>query len=228
MPAWDTSWSASTRRHRQQPRSDGPPRNPPDEAGGSRPCSPGISSDSIIRVPPASFDPHYSEADARGALDAFVERTLTEDRAANVERRVVCDLPAHALLDAASDADLLVLGSRDLPGIRLVAGSHSSGRRSWPRSPTSSSCPAPPTCGTGGFAYGSMPSTSSSCGSCSSTRGACACRRGWQPPATVDQVRHAPHDIADGNEKVGPCGPALTSSGPRSGTMPSACREVEP
>ena len=46
--------------------------------------------------------------------------------------------------------------------------------------------PAPPTCGTSGSAYGSMPSASRSCRSYSSTRGACACRRRWLPPTRID------------------------------------------
>jgi nucleotide-binding universal stress UspA family protein len=76
------------------------------------------------RDPGESFTPRYSEADAREALDVIVERTLGRDVAQLVERQVVCDLPAHALLDAACDADLLVVGTRELHGLRRVlAGS---------------------------------------------------------------------------------------------------------
>lgn len=76
------------------------------------------------RDPGAPFDPHYNDARAREALDAIVERTLGPQQAESVDRRTVCDLPARALLDAARDADLLVVGSRDLHGIRrAIAGS---------------------------------------------------------------------------------------------------------
>jgi nucleotide-binding universal stress UspA family protein len=78
--------------------------------------------------PAASFDPHYTAADAEAALDAIVERTLAPERAANIERRVVCDVPSHALIDAACDADLLVLGNRDRHGIRAVLAAPVSSR----------------------------------------------------------------------------------------------------
>ena len=86
--------------------------------------------------PAAPFNPHYSEADGRKALDAVIERNLGPQGAEGVERRVVCDLPTHALLDAAGSADLLVVGSRDLHGIRRVlAGSVSSRCRRHPPCP---------------------------------------------------------------------------------------------
>ncbi len=68
--------------------------------------------------PGGHFDPHYTEADARAALDRIIERTLGPDPGVPVERRVVCDLPAPALIEAACDADLLVVGCRDRRGIR--------------------------------------------------------------------------------------------------------------
>lgn len=71
-----------------------------------------------------AFDPSYSETDALAALDGSIEAALGPARAGEVERRVVCDLPAHALLDAADGADLLVVGTRELHGLRRVlAGS---------------------------------------------------------------------------------------------------------
>ena len=73
--------------------------------------------------PEKTFDPDYGDAHARRALDAAVERALG-DRAGEVEREVVCDLPATALLDASKDADLLVVGARGLGSFRgLVLGS---------------------------------------------------------------------------------------------------------
>lgn len=88
------------------------------------------------RNPGAPFDPHYRDADASEALDTIVGRTLGPRTAESVERRVVCDLPAHALLDAARGADLLVVGSRDLHGIRrALAGSVSAQCRRHPPCP---------------------------------------------------------------------------------------------
>lgn len=64
------------------------------------------------------FDPSYGEADALAALDACVTSALGPAGAAAVERKVVCDLPAHALVDAAHGADLLVVGTGDEGGLR--------------------------------------------------------------------------------------------------------------
>lgn len=68
--------------------------------------------------PTEDFDPRYGEADARQALDEIIDRALGRDLSVPVERRVVCDLPAQALIEAAGDADLLVVGCRDLHGLR--------------------------------------------------------------------------------------------------------------
>ncbi len=69
------------------------------------------------------FDPDYGEGPAQAALDAAVERALGAG-ATEVERRVVCDLPSNALLDAAAEADLLVVAARGLGAFRgLVLGS---------------------------------------------------------------------------------------------------------
>ncbi len=69
------------------------------------------------------FNPRYGEDDATATLQTYVAAALG-DRAAGVELRAVNDLPTRALLDAARDADLLVVGSRGLGGFRgLLLGS---------------------------------------------------------------------------------------------------------
>lgn len=80
--------------------------------------------------PGGHFDPHYSEADARDALDRIIERSLGPAPPVPVERRVVCDLPTPALLEAACDADLLVVGCHERRGLRrALAGSVSTSCR---------------------------------------------------------------------------------------------------
>lgn len=69
------------------------------------------------------FDPHYTVADAQAALDAIVVRVIGEG-ATTVERKVVNDLPARALLETAEHAELLVVGARGLGGFSdLLLGS---------------------------------------------------------------------------------------------------------
>lgn len=71
-----------------------------------------------------SFDPAYGEGDALDALDGIVRRVVGDEAAAGVERTVVCDLPARALLDASHQSELLVVGARGLGGFRgLLLGS---------------------------------------------------------------------------------------------------------
>jgi ABC-type phosphonate transport system ATPase subunit len=52
------------------------------------------------------FDPHYTVADAQAALDAIVVRVIGE-RSTTVERKVVNDLPARALLERFGCSHLL-------------------------------------------------------------------------------------------------------------------------
>lgn len=70
------------------------------------------------------FNPHYSEADALAALAIYVEKAVGPLRAATVQRRALCDLPAQALLEASAAASLLVVGARGFGGFRgLLLGS---------------------------------------------------------------------------------------------------------
>jgi nucleotide-binding universal stress UspA family protein len=66
--------------------------------------------------PDAPLDPHYGAAGAAGVLDELVDRACGPR--ADVRRVVVNDLPARALLDAATDAALLVIGARSISPVR--------------------------------------------------------------------------------------------------------------
>lgn len=71
-----------------------------------------------------SFDPDYGPADAAAALVATIADTVGVDAADGIRRVAVCDLPARALLDAAREADMLVLGPRGRGGLQeLMVGS---------------------------------------------------------------------------------------------------------
>jgi nucleotide-binding universal stress UspA family protein len=74
--------------------------------------------------PVAEFNPDYSATDADTALEHVIARSVPRGVSPTIERRVVCDLPARALLDAAADSDMLVVGARGLGGFRgLLVGS---------------------------------------------------------------------------------------------------------
>jgi nucleotide-binding universal stress UspA family protein len=74
--------------------------------------------------PDEGFDPRYTEADARDALDAAIDAAVGADAGSKIERRVTTDLPARALVAAAEGARLLVVGARGVGGFkRLLLGS---------------------------------------------------------------------------------------------------------
>ena len=75
------------------------------------------------REPGQPFDPAYGDDAAHRALDAILDDVLG-DVPSRVERRTVNDHPTHGLLEAAIEADLLVVGARGLGGFReLTLGS---------------------------------------------------------------------------------------------------------
>ena len=76
---------------------------------------------SYLAQPGEAFDPTYGDDDARRLLQVAVAGLGDE---VDVELVPVCDLPARGLLDAAQDADLLVVGARGMGGFRgLLLGS---------------------------------------------------------------------------------------------------------
>lgn len=67
---------------------------------------------------PSDFDPSYNEDDALAALDTIVRDAVGHFEADNVQRLAVSDLPARALVEAARDAELVVVGARGLGALK--------------------------------------------------------------------------------------------------------------
>jgi nucleotide-binding universal stress UspA family protein len=77
----------------------------------------------LVVATDAPIDLQQLRADTDAQLDRQV-REIFGDREARVERRVVEDLPANAVLEAAADADLVVVGSRGRGGLKgMLLGS---------------------------------------------------------------------------------------------------------
>ena len=67
------------------------------------------------------FAPHYDQREALAALDEAVVRAVGETAAASVERRVECELAPTALVTAANEANLLVVGARGIGGFQALS-----------------------------------------------------------------------------------------------------------
>ncbi|MFF7443416.1 universal stress protein [Streptomyces sp. NPDC008122] len=79
---------------------------------------------SVMPGVPLQYDP---EELSQRILDQAVDATLTPEQAAGVTRTVVGANATQALIDAAADADLLVVGDRGYSGFKAaVLGSVSS------------------------------------------------------------------------------------------------------
>lgn len=79
---------------------------------------------SYLDQPGESFDPQFGREAARALVEHAVGRAGAALDGLCVEQVEVCDLPARALLDAARDAAVVVVGARGLGEIRgLFLGS---------------------------------------------------------------------------------------------------------
>lgn len=71
-----------------------------------------------------TFDPGFSEDAARETLAGYLDSAVGHAAAQRIERLVVAELPARALIDASRGAALLVVGARGLGGFGgLLLGS---------------------------------------------------------------------------------------------------------
>jgi nucleotide-binding universal stress UspA family protein len=79
---------------------------------------------SYLDQPAGTFDPTYGDDDARRLLDQAVASLGPDGEGLEIERLTVCDLPTRGLLEAATGADVLVVGARGLGGFQgLLLGS---------------------------------------------------------------------------------------------------------
>ncbi len=72
------------------------------------------------------FDPAFDDVAAEGFVGRIVDEVMADQDGSpvEVEPRAVLGLPARVLLDAAADADLLVIGRRGLGGFKgMLLGS---------------------------------------------------------------------------------------------------------
>lgn len=70
------------------------------------------------------FQPGYSQDDAREQLNKIILEVVGESPEVTIEQTAICELPARALIDAASRADHVVVGARGLGGFKeLLLGS---------------------------------------------------------------------------------------------------------
>ena len=74
-------------------------------------------------IDPVAYFPDFQNAAEKLVTD-IVEEVVGDDKSVNVEAVAVEGRPASAVIDAAGDADLVVVGSRGLGGFKtLVLGS---------------------------------------------------------------------------------------------------------
>lgn len=74
--------------------------------------------------PKGTFDPKFHEADALAALEGIVAKVLGDEVPSGIRLKAVNDLAGPGLVQAAADADLLVVGARGLGGFKgLLLGS---------------------------------------------------------------------------------------------------------
>jgi nucleotide-binding universal stress UspA family protein len=71
-------------------------------------------------IVPDGFDPSSGQSDAEAILDGAIAAAIGAPRAKQVLRKAIRGLPVPALLDAAAEAELLVVGARGLGGFRSV------------------------------------------------------------------------------------------------------------
>jgi nucleotide-binding universal stress UspA family protein len=79
---------------------------------------------SYMDQPGTTFDPNYSDDDARREIDDAIAALGDAAAGVEIEPVTVNDLPRHGVLTGAGDADLLVVGSRGHGGVAgLMLGS---------------------------------------------------------------------------------------------------------